>query len=136
MFDEDVLHSFFLAFLENFLPRNNSFPDVHDVSRRVHVLDVEQRETSPIFLHESNRIGSAVSNPVHVHLEDNELRICVLDQEIEWHLSIDRWKLVVVIVKSELKSRLLCLLARLVEQICNLLVTVERSVFVVDPRAA
>src|SRR5437773_5906356 len=75
-----------------------------------------------------------MSNPIHIHLEHNELRICVLDQQIEWHLSIDRWKLIVVIVKSKLKSRLLCLFARLVEQISNFLVTVDRSVLLIDPR--
>ena len=87
--DDEVLHTCSLSIVEDGIEANHTALTKFEV-----ILDVEERKPAGILPEVLDRICAAHASPVHVHLEEDVLRIGVLEHEVVDHLVLDLVELV------------------------------------------
>ena len=104
--DEVVLDSGLVALSEDGAEIDRPLSDVHHLFVRQSggVLDVNERESLRVLVEEVDRIGSAIYHPKEIHLEVDERRIGLLEQNVVRPGAVDCLELEVVVVVGEAEA--------------------------------
>lgn len=104
MFHEEVLETGAVLMREDFGKINQTPSHIGHVAIRAHVLHMQHREASRVLIEITGLVNTGIPDPVKIQLEINQLRICLLEQQLVRYVAIDRSELEIVIVIGHFKA--------------------------------